>query len=123
MTTTALPFDITTCEKDFAGPNRRVRVTGRQGFQVSFDNGWVISVQFGPGSYHTGRTQETRFLAPASPSIDAEVAAWKEDGRMTRLGRNTVAGWQSIENVQAALAAAERDDEQGIRRALTERAA
>lgn len=80
---------------------------------VKFANGWTVSVQFGRGAYCTGRDLDGDLLAPAEPSVDAEVAAWKGEGEMIELGDDTVAGWQPIENVRAALDAAARDGRAG----------
>lgn len=27
------------------------KITGKKGFHVTFENGWTVSVQFGPGNY------------------------------------------------------------------------
>ena len=58
-----------------------------KGFQMTFDNGCTVSVQFGPGNYCDRRL--SRWDAPAKfaaeqenwESSTAEVAGWDGDGR------------------------------------------
>jgi hypothetical protein len=61
--------------------------TRNKGFHITFDNGWTVSVQFGPGNYcehhyklnMAGMIGGT-FNVPADgiESVDAEIAAWPE---------------------------------------------
>lgn len=41
------------------------------GFQMTFENGWTISVQWGYGNYCANRDKKGSFPCP-----DAEIAAW-----------------------------------------------
>lgn len=114
MTTKTATFSVRTAKRVFAGPDRTVEISKgshgpKRGCHVRFDNGWVVSIQWGPGSYIT------------KDSMDAEVAAWKgEDGSMIEMpDGDTVAGWQSMDHVRAALEAAANDDGDGIAVALT----
>jgi len=54
-----------------------------RGFKLQFDNGWTISVQFGPGNYCD--RQRDAYDAPmkeiAWSSENAEIAAWNKDDR------------------------------------------
>lgn len=56
------------------------RANGNSGFQITFSNGYTLSVQFGPGNYVSNRSLD--FRAPMRvdhwESVDAEVAAWPE---------------------------------------------
>lgn len=55
------------------------RICNNKGFHIGFDNGWVVSVQFGDGNYcdnhdnmeHDGKPKE---------STTAEVWAWNQKG-------------------------------------------
>jgi hypothetical protein len=62
------------------------------GFQMVFENGWTVSVQFGKLNYCSNRTytsgKEIFFQSP-----DAEIAAWDENGVWYRFENDTVKGW------------------------------
>ena len=59
----------------------------QNGFSITFDNGYTISVQFGKANYSNGSTT-------------AEVAAWSKDGTWYKLGANdNVIGWQTADEV------------------------
>ena len=49
------------------------------GFQVTFDNGWTISVQWGPGGYCDKRMKSLDVEVDGMKSRNAEIAAWNED--------------------------------------------
>jgi len=74
--------------------------TGK-GFQITFDNGWTASVQWGYGMYcHTRDEQEPK------ESQTAEVAAISPKGDFVKLyaeDSDTVKGWQSPADVLAFL--------------------
>ena len=57
------------------------RTTGNKGFQITFSNGYTLSVQFGPGNYVTDRSSD--YLAPMKTefweSKDAKLASWSEE--------------------------------------------
>lgn len=126
-------FNIETAAKDFAGPGRTVTCPVRTPREVEADgpfarrqmrievNGWTLSAVWGRGTYCTAGREGWPDSAPDAPPVespDTEVAAWKGDGEMIELHGDTVEGWVSPEGVLAAVAAAERDDEDGIRAAL-----
>ena len=65
------------------------RITDNKGFQITYDNGYTVSVQFGPGNYSsnynlsmlenmgkpmTANTVETALIAP-----DGSFVAYKDD--------------------------------------------
>lgn len=61
------------------------RITNGKGFQVTFANGYTVSVQFGPGNYcsHYHRSvlaDSAKCGSEGSP--DAETACWGPDGEM-----------------------------------------
>ncbi len=61
------------------------RITGKKGFHITFENGWTVSVQFGPGNYCDNYDMSIRDddeLAGKQGSSTAEVAAWGPDGKM-----------------------------------------
>lgn len=125
-------FDIATAVEDFAGPGREIREEP----DCEFDNlswprrhiwvhtaGWVLSATWSWGTYCTGARQNhpLDFLDHDSPSIspNAEVAVWREsEEEMIELDGDSVQGYVSPAAFLAAIEAAERDDEEGIRRAL-----
>jgi hypothetical protein len=73
------------------------KITRKKGFHIEFDNGFIVSVQFGPGDYcqnydmTPGGDEEE---AGRIGSADAECAVWGKDGAMIEYGdwRNTVGG-------------------------------
>ena len=63
-----------------------------QGFKMTFDNGYTISVQFGSGNYSDGG------------KTTAEIAAWGPDEEWVRLEPNDdVRGYCSPEEVLEAM--------------------
>ena len=118
------------------------RITGGKGFQMTFDNGYTISVQFGPSNYIDNRS-----FSPGKPwikmevdgeehhfssldleyghkgSVNAEIAVWGEGNDWVRLAPyDDVVGWLSADTVAQVItlvASAERggltsDDFEGI---------
>lgn len=61
------------------------RTSLNKGFTITFDNGWTVSVQFGPGNYCQNRDKPMSFYRSKdhedAESIDAEIAAWPEASR------------------------------------------
>lgn len=135
-------FDIETAAQDFAAPGRSIEVkcddfSSRPGSHFSERhiwievNGWTFSATWGSGTYSTaGRDcgAWSSFSRPTDKvSPNAEVAVWNsrdgETGRaeMIQIGDDNVEGWVSPTSLIAALEAAERDDEDGIRSALARR--
>jgi hypothetical protein len=58
-----------------------IRATSNKGFQLTFENGWTISVQFGYGNYcDNGHHPERLALhnKQVVESSDAEIAIWHE---------------------------------------------
>ena len=78
------------------------KITRGRGFQMTFANGWTVSVQFGPDNYCENRsmlfdTAEGRaradILAGEQGCKNAEIAAWDTDGNWHNFGGDTVEGW------------------------------
>jgi hypothetical protein len=79
-------------------------ITGGKGFHITFENGWTVSVQFGPGNYGGNYDRSFRDEGPIPPSTTAEVAAWPNGGEMITLaGGDTVEGYQTPAEVLALL--------------------
>jgi hypothetical protein len=94
-------------------------ISAKKGFQITFENGWTASVQFGLSNYcHNGfmmtktsergnrkfRKQETDTAAPDCPT--AEVAAFASRDHWHRFSadaNDTVKGWVSPSEVVAFL--------------------
>ena len=71
-------------------------ITGGKGFHLKFENGYTVSVQFGPGSYCENRSldyvdfnREPR--SKTCESSDAEVAVWDDKGAWV-----TQRAWDSV---------------------------
>jgi len=80
--------------------------TGNKGFQMAFENGNTVSVQWGPMNY-CDPTDERGRSAPMSAPMESdcwgaksvEVAAWDSDGNWHNFGGDTVRGWLTAEEV------------------------
>lgn len=85
------------------------RITGGKGFQVTFDNGWTVSVQFGPYNYCDNRELPASASARATLALTAreadvecetaEIAAWDANGEWYSFEHDTVDGWKSPADV------------------------
>lgn len=79
--------------------------TRNQGFQMTFQNGMTISVQFGTGNYCERRSFTTSYrgdmdaATPIITSNDAEIAIWDKDDHWFNFGNDTVKGWCSVDEV------------------------
>lgn len=62
------------------------RITGGKGFHITFENGWTVSVQWGPGNYCDNHYSDFHNIIDASVkagaegSTTAECAVWKSGG-------------------------------------------
>jgi hypothetical protein len=81
---------------------------GSSGFKLTFENGWTVSVQFGPGTYSSNHN----FIAGLAPgaaigakqwkSGTAEIAAWDKDNVWHVFpDGDTVSGWKLPNEVLA----------------------
>ena len=60
-------------------------ITGKKGFHLTFDNGWTVSVQFGPANYcdnYDRRIGNEEEACGSDGSHTAECAVWGGDGKM-----------------------------------------
>ena len=75
------------------------------GFQLAFENGWTISVQWGYGNYCTNHNKGRDFNPDFIESNTAEIAIWPTEyrGRLTNtwfsFDGDKVLGWQSLTQV------------------------
>jgi hypothetical protein len=87
------------------------RITDGKGFQMTFANGWTVSVQFGPANYIMNprignpRIGESYIRAMRDAgeqgSVDAEIAAWDSNDVWYDFGNDKVKGWVSADEVAA----------------------
>lgn len=85
------------------------RITRQKGFHMEFENGWTVSVQWGPGNYcdhHKTWSEEVDLSKQKEwPSTTAEVAVFDPTGAMTMFSNfETVQGWQTPDQVAALIA-------------------
>ena len=92
----------------------RFLATRNKGFRMGFENGFEISVQWGPGNYCERKDED--FDKPPKErfweSCNAEIAVFNANNRkqenssvgMISLGRDTVEGWVSADQVAKVIA-------------------
>ena len=64
------------------------RITNKHGFHITFENGYTVSVQFGPGNYcdnYNMRVGEDDELAGKQGSNTAECAMWQGEDELLPL--------------------------------------
>lgn len=78
-----------------------LKITQSKGFQITFANGWTVSVQFGAGNYCERRNAD--FGAPRTcdqwESSDAEIAAWDANGTLFHFDHDDVKGYMNANEV------------------------
>jgi hypothetical protein len=91
-----------------------IRITGGKGFQMTFENGVTISVQFGWGNYHDNREMfpgpdyaETDRRIGEAGSPNAEIAIWNAEDVWFNFGGDTVAGWVEPDDIAKWIAFAQ----------------
>lgn len=79
-------------------------INDNKGFQVKFDNGYTVSVQFGPGNYGTNYNADfmTNMNKPQSADT-AETALLDPDGNFVAYKDGDVQGYQSPADVLALM--------------------
>ena len=81
-----------------------------KGFQLTFENGWTVSVQWGPGNYCDRQGNPNAYNQPLEvktgfwASKNAEVAAWNSDHEWLPFEYDTVKGWLTTDDVAAFVA-------------------
>ena len=84
------------------GEDMMFSITDNRGFQVTYANGWTVSVQFGHGSYCANRDYNQPFEhEEAQESVNAEIAAWDKNGIWHKFDDegDTVDGWKTPDEV------------------------
>jgi hypothetical protein len=81
------------------------KICGSKGFQITFENGWTVSVQFGPGNYCEGYPNSiVKFDAPQKANFwtspNAEIAAWDRNNEWFIFdNQDQVKGYQTPKEV------------------------
>jgi hypothetical protein len=77
------------------------RTTMNKGFQMTFENGMTISVQFGYGNYSSNRDEAPMDARTATGihAETAEIAVWDAEGRWMNFPDEQVKGWVSADDV------------------------
>jgi len=72
-----------------------IKSTSNKGFQMTFENGITISVQFGGGNYCENKHFEYDYPKnhPVVECENAEIAIWDKNGEWYDFGTDTVKGW------------------------------
>lgn len=121
-------FDVETFTSDFAGEGRtcEANMSDRGGMvhhqgRVRLSNGWTFSALWGWGSYtDNARLSSGGYLSsPPSRSLDAEVLPMPPGDESVDLNGDTVAGWVSPAQFEAAVRAAEQNDLGAVQRILS----
>lgn len=75
--------------------------TLNKGFQITFENGWTISVQFGFGNYCSKKQSGYKESMESDiwSSDDAEIAIWDKEGNWYNFGNDEVKGFCSADEV------------------------
>ena len=91
----------------------RFTITRHKGFRLVFDNGFAISVQWGPGNYCERRHAkfEDQEKSRVWESCSAEIAVFNtneakmlaEKGMISLNGKDVVSGWLSADQVAKAI--------------------
>jgi len=86
--------------------NSGLAITQRKGFQMTFANGYTVSVQWGPGNYC--ERNHTEYSAPDASNFwqskDAEIAAWNKDDVLKFDNGDIVKGHCTPDEVAAFIA-------------------
>lgn len=73
------------------------KITRGSGFQMTFGNGWTVSVQWAGGNYSSNYSADINTPQPTAHS--AEIAAWDKNGKWHDFGDDTVKGWCTTKEV------------------------
>ena len=80
----------------------RFLATRNKGFRMTFENGFAISVQWGPENY-CDRKNEEDFDKPMKErfweSKSAEIAVFNKEGEFIGIADNAVVGWLTTDKV------------------------
>ena len=80
------------------------RINDNKGFQITFDNGYTVSVQFGPGNYGSNRNLKMlENMNKPMTATTAETALIAPDGGFVTYKDDDVQGHQTVNDVLALL--------------------
>ena len=75
--------------------------TNNKGFRMTFENGFAISVQWGPGNYCEKKDED--FNQPMKErfweSKSAEIAVFNKEGEFIGIADDAVVGWLTTDQV------------------------
>jgi len=81
----------------------KFKSTNNKGFQMTFENGWTISVQFGWMNYCDNQNHPDGYQFSEKNDIvessDAEIAIWDNNGQWYNFNYDTVKGYCSANEV------------------------
>ena len=81
-----------------------LRINDNKGFQITFDNGYTVSVQFGPGNYGSNRNLKMlENMNKPMTATTAETALIAPDGGFVTYKDDDVQGHQTVNDVLALL--------------------
>ena len=72
--------------------------TENKGFQLTFQNGWTISVQWGKGNYCSNRNLEIKDESMLEAK-SAEIAIWDINNESYKINGDLVVGWVTTDKV------------------------
>ena len=79
----------------------RFLATRNKGFRMTFENGFAISVQWGPGNYCEKKDED--FDKPMDErfweSKSAEIAVFNKEGEFIGIADDAVVGWLTTDKV------------------------
>jgi len=115
-------YSITPLEKKSA---EGFRAIAGKGFQITFSNGYKISVMFGAGNYADNKFNDPQEAYNNPPneqnSKTAEIAVFNPDDEFVNLGGDDVLGYVSPDFVAALIPLVFIADEEGIRSLVSNR--
>lgn len=80
------------------------RITDNKGFQIKFDNGYTVSVQFGPGNYGSNyNLSMLENMGKPMTALSAETALLDPDGNFVEYEGDDVQGHRTAKDVLALL--------------------
>lgn len=81
-----------------------LRINDNKGFQITFDNGYTVSVQFGPGNYGTNYNLSfVENMDKPMTATTAETALIAPDGSFVAYKDDDVQGYQTVNDILALL--------------------
>jgi hypothetical protein len=80
-----------------------LRINDNKGFQITFDNGYTVSVQFGPGNYGSNYLSFMENMDKPMTATTAETALIAPDGNFVAYKDDDVQGYQTVNDVLALL--------------------